>query len=391
MSQEERGIEGPRIRTTSFSAPRPSRDSTITASEQAIFDRIFADIASSKRATSENSVDEDDEVAAESFEDLNSIFNKAIEDLQRRTEHYERRKATNKVVQWTPVVQDIPTLSSYSNELLDKAGSGQPGKIGSDDVSDLAEAHKQHRNKIHRMLASTKTDLEVWQVLEREVFSLMRELNARIKIAEKNKNKKRPKQEKPTTASSLAGRPSKTEELRQELSPASLPPTVLLSILQTEYPQYLTQISRLLRESFPSSPYPLNLLPAVRRLGTASYVLGASTALYNETLLLLWNKESDLHAMADLLDEMAKGGVESNEVTVTFLKGIKNIRSAKLAGKGGAWQSMWWQMGSIEEGWQRVAAGLERCQLEVSMKEREREEGGAEEMEEDEEIYWGRR
>lgn len=385
-SQDEgRGVEARRILINVAPPPRPSRDTTITASEQAIFDRIFADIASSKRATSEHNVDEDDEVAAESFEDLNSIFDNAMKDLQRRTESYEQRKATKKVIEWTPVVQDIPTLSSYSTELLDKAGWGQPGKIGSDDVSDLAEAHKQHRTKIECMLASAQTDLEVWQVLEKEVFSLVHELNARIKVAEKNKSKKKPKKEKPKTASSSARRPSKTEELRQEFTPASLPPTVLLSILQTEYPQYLVQISRLLREYFPSSPYPLNLLPAIRRLGTASHVLGASTALYNETILLLWNQEPDLHAMADLLDEMAKEGVESNEVTVAFLKGIRNIRTRKLTGKGGAWQRMWWRMGSIEEGWQRVAASLERCQREVKVKENLREREMAEEMEGEEE------
>jgi hypothetical protein len=145
----------------------------------------------------------------------------------------------------------------------------------------------------------------------------------------------------------------------------------LLSILQTEYPQYLVNASRLLRKSFPSSPYALNILPAVRRLGPVSYVLGGSTALFNEALLLLWNQESNLHAMADLLDEMDKQGVESNEITVKFLKGVRKVRARELQGLNGAWRRMWWEIANIEEGWLRLQAALHRYTSEVMMRERE--------------------
>lgn len=343
--------------------PPPSPNSTITASEQAIFDRIFADIASSKRTTSENALDEEDEVTADSFKDLNSIFNDAIEELQRSTEKQQRESNAGKIIAWTPIVQDIPTLSSYSTELLDKAGWGKPGRIGSEDVSDLAEAHRQHRTKIERMLQSAETDFEVWQVLEKEVFSLVHELNARIEETEKSKKKR--KGRKSTNYSSSG------EEEALSTTPASLPPTVLLSILQTEYPQYLVNASRLLRKSFPSSPYALNILPAVRRLGPVSYVLGASTALFNETLLLLWNQASNLHGMADLLDEMDKQGVESNEVTIQLLKGVKRVRDRELKRGNGAWRSMWWGIADVNEGWLRVEAAFFRCVKEAKMRESE--------------------
>ena len=343
--------------------PRPSPNSTITASEQAVFDRIFADIASSKRTTLENALEEEDEVTADSFKDLNTIFNEAIEELQTRTEKEQRKSNAGEILTWTPIVQDIPTLSSYSTELLDKAGWGKPGRIGSEDVSDLAEAHRQHRTKIERMLQAAETDLEVWQVLEKEVFSLVHELNARIEATEKGKKKRKGRGSRNYASS--------TEEEALFMTPASLPPTVLLSILQTEYPQYLADISRLLRNSFPSSPYALNILPAVRRLGPVSYVLGASTALFNETLLLLWNQESNLHAMADLLDEMDKQGVESNEITIKFLKGLKRVRNTELRGENGAWRRMWWQIADIEKGWQRLATAFLRCVEEANLREKE--------------------
>ena len=379
---------------------RSSRDSTITASEQAIFDRIFADIASSKRSSSEAVVNEDSENAAESFEDLNTIFNKAIDD-QKRPERREKPGSTSKNVAWTPFVKDIPGLGSYTGDAHDKTGWGQPGKIGSDDVSDLAEAHKQYRTRIERMLGAAKTDVEVWQVLESEVFSLVHELNARIKEAEKTKKKRKPRKaaqpSDPTSPSSSPASPSPSkpaEELSKtptlkpsllaSLTPQSLPRTALLSLLRTEFPLYLTHASRLLRNSFPTSPYALHLLPHVRRLGPISYVLGASTALFNETLLSLWRQEGDLHGLADLLDEMGKQGVESNEVTVQFLTWLKMVRQEEVEGASGEWRKLWWRMGPVDEGWRRVADGLERCVREVSAREVERGGGmGETEMEEE--------
>ena len=365
---------------------RRPRDSTITASEQAIFDRIFADIASSKQRASEQTLDEESEIAEESFGDLESIFNKTLENLQARTQRHEERKANRRRRSYTPIIaDDIPTLNSYSTELRDRAGWDKPGVIGSENISDLATAHKQHRSKIERMVDSAQTDTEIWAVLTKEVFPLVEELNARIEDVRKAK-KRGPKVFKQIQSEKLdkqaERRARDAAKLRDQNTPASLPPTVLLSILQTEYPQYLTLVSRTLREHFPSSTYALNILPAVRRLGPISYVLGASTALYNETLLLLWNQESDLHGMADLLDEMGKQGVESNEVTTKFLRGVKQVRTSELLGANGAWRSMWWRMASVEEGWQRVAAGLERCAREVSLMEEEERRMEEREMEE---------
>ena len=148
-----------------FQAPY---DSTITASEQAVFDRIFADISSSSEPVRKDKAQDDDE----SFAGLDTIFNNATEEVRKRTEHNEPREA-------------IPILSVYSVKLKEKADWRQPGKIGSDDVSNLAAAHAQYRHKLDVMLEKAQTDVEIWQILENEVFSLIHELHARIKEAEK--------------------------------------------------------------------------------------------------------------------------------------------------------------------------------------------------------------
>ena len=88
--------------------------------------------------------------------------------------------------------------------------------------------------------------------------------------------------------------------------------------------------------------------------------------------------------MADLLDEMGKKGVESNEVTVQFLTWLKMVRQEEVEGSSGEWRTLWWRRGPVDEGWRRVADGLERCVREVSAREVERGEGmGETEMEEE--------
>ena len=396
---EDRNIgsnEPPEPSRLHYYPPRPTNsrsDSTITASEQAVFDRIFADILSSKSSDPVRSLKVEPEQEDELFADLDTLFNDAIDQLEKRTERIEQRRAalgitpSDTTTVWSPVTEGLIRRVFYDFSHSDY-GWDQPGKIGSDDVSNLASAHAEYRMKVDHMLGNAQTDIEIWQILENEVFSLVHELNARIKKAEKsNKKSKSQKATKSQTevTSSSSPPPSsegkqeetqksaagKTTAIRQPLPSTSLPPTVLLSILQTEYPKYLYQALRILRKSFPGSTFALHALPTVRRLGPISHVLGASTALYNETLLVMWSQEGDLNAMADLLDEMRKLGVESDQVTLALLTGLGKTRTAELAGKNGKWRKMWWSTASGQEGWQRVEQRLERCREEVTAKDME--------------------
>ena len=85
----------------------------------------------------------------------------------------------------------------------------------------------------------------------------------------------------------------------------------------------------------------------------------------------MWKQEGNLHAIADLLNEMYKMGVETDQVTLAFLTGLKQIRKNALAGHNGIWTKNWWSMGSEQEGWQRIAQGLERCREEAMAQEAE--------------------
>lgn len=97
----------------------------------------------------------------------------------------------------------------------------------------------------------------------------------------------------------------------------------------------------------------MQVLPAMKRLGPVSYVLGASTELFNELILLRWTLYADLAGMTDLLDEMRNQGVEINDTTIHHFSVVARIREE--AKKHERLQSatnsvhVWWRMMAVEK------------------------------------------
>lgn len=377
----------PALRYLSKIRQRP-RDSTITNSEQAVFDRIFKDIATASNIPRKHPSDEIEPEDGAYFENLDQIFENAISKNE-RPDLVEVRVPTEPNYRRHPLLLNIPGLESFGRDLPPPKDWGRPGKIGSESISDLSKAHEQHRTKVFGMLDAAETDVEVWRVLEKEVFILIHELNTRISDSEraaKGLKNKATKKDKPGLEARKVGRPLKeaiaATKAGEGNTSKALPPTVLLSILTKEYPDYLIACCRLLRRCFPQSPYPFAILSQVKRLGPVSYVLGASANLYNETLYLLWTSKNDLHGMADLLQEMRNQGVESNDVTLTFLNGVKRRRSYELSGQNGVWRQNWWQMGPVAEGWDRLWSGMQF----VEQEQRQRRVRAAEEERDGKEV-----
>lgn len=121
---------------------------------------------------------------------------------------------------------------------------------------------------------------------------------------------------------------------------------------------------RRLRRTFPTSPYCMNMLPTVKRLGSISHVLAASVELYNEILFLQWKEYSDLHGMADLILEMGDQGIEGDEVTLKILTMVQYARrTAKLENRT---MRLWWDLKPVETGWQRVSGAAKKVRHEIA-------------------------
>ena len=217
--------------------------------------------------------------------------------------------------------------------------------------------------RINDKLENTQTDVEIWRVLEGEVFSKMRALNARFEADEKERrkavasqNQKAKKKKSKKTQEDKLKKAEKEEKIGKEeameaekepdtissedaptdqsllsASTAVIPtpapnPIHPLQIATPIYGPSLLHAARLYRTRFPRSPYALSLLSKIKEYGPFSYVLGASTALYNELLYLTWVHYRDLDGCAQLVEEMVARGLQIDRRTVAVIEDAKRVR-----------------------------------------------------------------
>lgn len=136
-----------------------------------------------------------------------------------------------------------------------------------------------------------------------------------------------PSTQKPFTDPAQSGQQTFPSSLTTVPALSSASPSLHpLQLLVPIYGPALLYAARLFRTIFPRSPYALALLPTIKSLGAISYVLGASTALYNEILYLKWTQYRDLHGCADLVEEMTARGLTADARTAAVLRDAGKVR-----------------------------------------------------------------
>ncbi|MCJ1381914.1 hypothetical protein MMC17_005026 [Xylographa soralifera] len=475
--------------STADASPSILPESTITAPERAIFDRIFKDLVTGQKSAADSRNDspfESLEAEGPDNESLESIFNQALKEVKKRPQKAPslsnravledlpkssgqprggliRRNASDSRIAFRSVFS--PSLQQSLDSARETYATHRFRKDENDslrgfrrvevsqpeDVEEVAkkpadeyerlvqDTRKEDMSRVTALLDAARTDIEIWRVLEKEVFSKATELNALLKKEEKAKRaattkiKGRPSRKAqlldaiPATPSSasdiikampseIEGRSRKDSNAPPTLgalsensadtssklaSAATIPPVSNLpaaphplSILQTNYAPLLLHAMRLLRTRFPTSTYAPALIPHIKRLGPVSYVLGASTALYNELLYLRWVHYHDLHACADLVQEMIQQGIGTDRITGKVFKDAENTREKARRSNGsdtsGNGQEptrisiAWWGLQGVSSGWERWREVESEAARERG-EERERRERERVEMEGDEE------
>ncbi|MCJ1227244.1 hypothetical protein MMC12_003899 [Toensbergia leucococca] len=406
-------------------APHKTRNTTITGPERAVFDRIFKDIVKSTPGESEDNILDDDlGIGIDQDDDISSIFEQAIElsriederaakKMQKHLDRNENESTRSWAIGSVPNPGNCSTLSPYTPKLsaaparvsgvvTGERESGQRDLVGAVQISSplqenalregldglgieyeqkVETARWEDRIKVMGLLTKAKNDVEIWNVLKSEVFSLVKRYNLQTqeKEAQKisavkaiksvRKRKARPVRGESVTQPQIGATSTKDES--KESQPDEEVP--ILSILQTNYSLNVLDAFRMLRKQFPTSPYALSIIPTIKSLGPVSYVLGASTSIYNEALFLRWVYYKDLNGVADLLREMMEQGVEANEATHAISRDV--ITSKKLAkrSQNDSVLSAWWQMRGVEEARQRVNGYHRWVTFEVTERQKRRE------------------
>ncbi|KAJ6263767.1 hypothetical protein Dda_2338 [Drechslerella dactyloides] len=153
-----------------------------------------------------------------------------------------------------------------------------------------SDEHTEERaaeyNLLKNKLGECGSDLEVWEFLDKHVFSMVRE---------------------PPT-------PPSADDTTTPAT-ATTPPS-------SNYPKLLRDAIRVFRNAYRDYDACIALFEHVKRLGPESYIIGCSVALYNEVLLARWIGYRDIQAIGDLLDEMRLNGVEGDTRTAAIVTDV---------------------------------------------------------------------
>ncbi|KAF2229259.1 hypothetical protein EV356DRAFT_19091 [Viridothelium virens] len=330
--------------------------STLTDEEEKIFARLLAD--TQKRAAENDDIQElrrtslkaihserEDQSGADS---ITEILQGALEATSKERLASTDKKEANISTTMPPPLRTLLKAKRASIE------RDRPTSTAHQDERIINRAQDMEFARVDKLLASAKTDVELWNILEKHVFARIQTLQTSVSPSSTSDSaaSSRAHKERIKSTATHAATLHPTELTRQSArNPAPTPTSsskpaphqahrdAALALLGPNYSAWLVRALRLLRHDFPSSTLAFSLLPRVKALGVASYALGASTMLYNELVSLHWTGFGDLEGVDALLREMEVGGLDFDAGTLEVLDAIVGVERRKR--RGGEGRVMW--------------------------------------------------
>lgn len=301
------------------SARKPG-ESTITLEERDTFQSIFSDIyarSQNSRPQPQSLVDLSEVNQENAREKLHSIMEEAV------------RLPQNTLFTSQPREKNLDTLKQYPIALRAVAARalGLEGKSSRTNeppqekpVDKYKEFRQQEQERVEAAMRAAPTDIALWAVMEKEVFSLIPRLGLEERKATVAPP---PKKRGPKTSRKKAAEMAVEEPTG--VTPAAEP--LDINLYFPLYASYLLYGLRLLHHSFAKhSPLACNVLPRIKSLGLVSHVLGGTTALYNELLRIYWFQYDDFNGVIRLLEEMEESGLELDEETLDVVTDIQQMQ-----------------------------------------------------------------
>jgi len=157
---------------------------------------------------------------------------------------------------------------------------------------------KEHSRRVLDQMCAAQSDFELWDVMEKEVFTMVE----RLGIGEETEE--------------VGAQPSAPDEEGAE--------RLTMKIHGLLYPFYLVTGLRMMGYGFSrASPLTLSILPRIKALGTMSHILGAETEFYNTLAEICWLRNGDLEAVLELLEEMNHTGLSFDKRTYELVQAIR--------------------------------------------------------------------
>ncbi|KAK3936934.1 hypothetical protein QBC46DRAFT_393934 [Diplogelasinospora grovesii] len=176
---------------------------------------------------------------------------------------------------------------------------------------------RSERSRVETRMSQCETDFELWDVMEQEVFGMVDKLG----IGEQQQQQPKTKRGRNKVATTTQ------EKDGEELS---------MQVHGPLYPSYLLYALRLMDQNFATtSPLALSILPRIKELGLASYVLGVSTPFYNALMSIYWRRYGDMGTVFNLLEEMRHAGLYCDEGSLAILHSAEHFFTDCEDGKKG--------------------------------------------------------
>jgi hypothetical protein len=319
----------------------PARKTTITGTERAAFQKLYRKFnAEGRQKKGKDDVVELDQIADEYYEDaednskpsLDKVFDEVLKGEPRlRTSRTrpQRQKTTDNAFG-----QDA-LLSLQRTGKVEELNVNQRGERV--DAAKLKEMRIAERERVDKLIRNASTDHGLWQVLEREVFEKVRELD----LDNTSGTEQAPKT------------PKKSPKLTKPKSKPN-PPSVNARILFQNYPHYLITAMHTFRTEFPSSTLPFAILPTIKSLGRSSHALGATTILYRHIIRTAWIQQASYTSIDTLLTEMDNNAIEFDADILALLEAILKEHNMARTGDLGREMQMVYGMEMWLEGIKKI-------------------------------------
>ncbi|KAH7192625.1 uncharacterized protein B0J16DRAFT_333422 [Fusarium flagelliforme] len=276
-------------------------DGTLTPTETEIFKSIFDDISHARlRQTKKPAQTGDAQPTPKPTEsDLvkENMGNTLVEKARGANMEYLKkypaslRKAAENALGKFESAPKRPKL--YNLAELDKEEKAQARKW-----KEYEQRKEKEHERISKLMRDCKTDVELWDVMEREVFSLPEKLGI-VEVPKTETRGRKPK-------NAPAAQKTKKSKSKEEINDTS----IIMDVHGHLYPQLLSYGLDLLDSAFEKpSMLAFDVFPRIKELGLSSYVLGVSTPLFLKLADIHWKRYGDGVTAFDTLDEMKPLGI----------------------------------------------------------------------------------
>ncbi|KAG9246192.1 hypothetical protein BJ878DRAFT_498197 [Calycina marina] len=375
-------------RLTSKMDPGQDRLSTITPSEKSVFQKLFSDMFDQHQRMSKRALPTLDlfKDTAMVDSDMAPVPNKkgAMKQVGRMISNVTKERTNaemEQLIKRYPVALRAAAARAIGFQPGMTAEQTERERIGDEAMDNkLEELRKPERERVERLMRASTTDVELWAVMEEEVFSLIPKLGLHQKETapehEPRSTKAAKKLKKKSKAAAAAAEAEEEADEQPDIEPEPVPAQPVteegISALARDgplYPSHLLLGLRLLDRSFSKpSMLTLSVLPKIKSLGLFSQILGGTTQLYNELMIIYWHRREDFPAILDLLAEMEQSALDWDAQTLHIVSTIDAYQKSTLRGNRSEELSMLWGLpafspgsfGSWREKIKQAIAGRER-------------------------------